>query len=129
MTRWIAAALAAGLGLALPAAFAAGGGADTPAGYTRTGTFETCIRTPDIKTSRILNDRQILFEMAGGEAWLNEPKNCPALSKSLALAYDATTGQLCTTTIVTLIDPGSSVESRGACGLEKFEKLEKTPTP
>ena len=61
MTRWIAAALAAGLGLALPAAFAAGGGADTPAGYTRTGTFETCIRTPDIKTSRILHDRQPVF--------------------------------------------------------------------
>mgnify|MGYP001286581642 CR=1 FL=1 len=123
------AALAAGLCLFVTMAIAAEEETTTPAGYTRTGIFENCIRTQQIRTSRILNKNQILFEMAGGEAWLNEPKNCPGLSKSLALAYDATTGQLCTTTIVTLVDPGSAVATRGGCGLEKFERLERPVAP
>ena len=72
MTRWIAAALAAGLGLALPAA-----SPPTAGGYAgRLQDPHRDVRNlhPDarhVKTSRILNDRQILFEMAGGEAWLN----------------------------------------------------------
>lgn len=129
MARPKLAALAAGLCLFVTVAIAAEDEAETPTGYTRTGIFETCIQTQQIRTSRILNRSQILFEMVGGEAWLNEPKNCPALSKSLALAYDSTTGQLCTMTIVTLVDPGSAVATRGGCGLEKFERLEKSAAP
>ena len=97
--------------------------------YTRTETFENCINIQRIQSSRILNRHQILFEMAGGDAYLNEPESCPGLNKSLALGYDATTGDLCTTTIVRLIDAGSPAGDRGSCGLAKFQKLEEKPAP
>ncbi len=124
---------AAVLGCALfalaPAALAAEAAADDPAlaKYTRTQSFENCLDTRRIESARILNRRQILFEMTGSDAYLNEPENCPSLSKSVTLAYDATTGQLCTTTIVHLVDTGTGGGERGSCGLAKFQKLEKKP--
>ena len=102
---------------------------DVLAKYNRTETYETCLNIQRIQNSRILNDHQILFETAGNKDYLTEPENCPSLSKSLALSYDATTGDLCTTTIVHLIDPGSPAGDRGSCALSKFQLLEKKPAP
>lgn len=101
--------------------------ADAPAlkSYERTGTFETCLDSNRIRYSRILNNHQILFEMTGGEVYLNEPLACPGLNKSYALVYTANPNHLCNTTVVTLIEPGSPVPQRGGCGLGRFEKLKK----
>ena len=101
--------------------------ADAPelAKYNRTGKYETCLVNHQIQNIRILNSRQILFEMYGGGAYLAEPQHCPALSPGLALAYDATIDEFCNTTIVRLIDPGTPVMERGSCGIDRFEKLEK----
>jgi hypothetical protein len=104
-------------------------GAPTPAGFERTGIFESCLPANRIDYSRILNKRQILFEMTGGEVYLNEPEACPGLSTSYALVYTANPNHLCNTTVVRLIEPGSPVPERGGCGLGRFEKLKKTATP
>ena len=103
------------------------GDAAALAKYDRTETFENCLDIQRIQSARILNSRQILFEMNGDKVYLNEPEHCPSLSKSLALAYDATTGQLCTTTIVHLVDTGAGGGNRGSCGLAKFQLLTKKP--
>ncbi|BCW87879.1 hypothetical protein sos41_10110 [Alphaproteobacteria bacterium SO-S41] len=116
-------------GALLPALASDKADSDVLAKYNRTETYENCINIQRIQNSRILNDHQILFEMAGDTVYLNEPENCPSLNKSLGLGYDATTGDLCTTTIVHLIDPGSPAGDRGSCGLSKFQKLEKKPAP
>lgn len=97
------------------------------ANFKRTGKYETCLTSNRIDRIRILNRKQILFEMIGKDYYLAEPEHCPGLSKSLALSYDATINQLCNTTIVHLIDPGSPVPQRGTCGIDRFEKLEKKP--
>lgn len=94
--------------------------------HQRTGQYENCLTSHRIRDIRILNNRQILFTMNGGDAYLAEPERCAGLSKGLALAYDATLNQLCNTTIVHLIDPGSPVPQRGTCGIERFERLKKT---
>lgn len=93
--------------------------------YNRTGQYETCLTSHRIRETRILNDKQILVTMNGGDAYLAEPKSCPGLSKGLALSYDATIDQLCNTTIIHLLDTSSPVPARGSCGIERFEKLEK----
>lgn len=124
-----AAGCALGLLAVLPAAAKDKEDADALAKYDRTGTFENCLDIQRIQSSRILNSHQILFEMNGDKVYLNEPESCPSLSKSVALAYDATTGQLCTTTIVHLVDPGSAGGDRGSCGLAKFQLLTKKPAP
>lgn len=112
----------------LPAAVAADQeDSEVLAKYDRTQTFENCIRISRIESSRILNRHQILFEMAGGKTYLNEPDSCPSLSKSLTLVFDATIDELCTTTIVRLVDTGAGVGERGSCGLAKFQELTKKP--
>lgn len=94
-------------------------------GYTRTGATENCLRVTNIRSSEILNDHQILFKMSGGDAYLNEPKSCSGLNRSLALNYEVTGSDLCTTTIVKLVDPSSPVPLQGTCTLDAFQKLEK----
>lgn len=117
----------AGFAIALPLAPALA--ADKPAPeldkYNRTGQYETCLTSHQIRETQILNSKQILFKMNGGDAYLAEPKSCAGLSRNLALSYDATTGQLCNTTIIHLLDTSTPVPARGTCGIERFEKLEK----
>ena len=93
--------------------------------YNHTGKYETCIRSHEIRNSRILNKTQILFEMGGGRAYLGEANHCPGLSRDLSLVYDATIDQLCTTTIVHLVDFSTPVGQRGSCGIDRFEVLDK----
>jgi hypothetical protein len=94
-------------------------------GFTRTGEMTNCIYSRQLDQVKILNKKQILFEMLNGKYYLNEPTSCPSLRKRYALKYDSTIGQICTTTIVTLLDTGSGLHYQGACGLGKFEKVEK----
>jgi len=93
--------------------------------YNRTGQFETCLTNNRIRETQILNSKQILVKMNGDEAYLAEPKSCPGLSRGVTLSYDASLNQLCNTTIIRLLDTSSPVSSRGSCGIERFEKLEK----
>jgi hypothetical protein len=98
-------------------------------GYTRTGETSNCLMINRIQNTRILSKTQILFEMLGNEDYISEPENCN-LRKTYALKYDATINQLCTTTIVTLLDPGAGGPTQvGSCGLAPFEKLTKTKAP
>lgn len=115
----------AGACVAMPA-MAGDTKADDPAlsGYVRTGETENCLRVTQIRSSEILNKHQILFKMQGGHAYLNEPR-CSGLNESLSLSYEVTNNQLCTTTIVKLIDVGSPVSLQGSCLLGPFQKLEK----
>lgn len=116
---------AAGLVVYAAGAKEEGAPADAPAlaNYERTGAFENCLSVNRIDYSRILNKRQILFEMIDNEVYLNEPKACPGLGSFVALRYDATSNLLCNTTAVTLIDTSSSVPMRGSCIIGRFEKL------
>jgi hypothetical protein len=113
--------------LGLASAYAGEAKPDAPAlaKYKRTGQYQTCLTAHLIQSSRILNRHQILFEMIGGGVFLAEPEHCPGLSSDLALAYDATNDELCNTTIIRLVEPGSSVPNRGGCDIERFEKLER----
>jgi hypothetical protein len=99
--------------------------ADAPelASYQRTGSFENCLTATRIRYTKILNSRQILFEMIDKTTYLNEPDACPGLNGFVTLAYDATPNLLCNTTVVHLVEPSSDVPSRGGCNLGRFQKL------
>ncbi len=126
MKRVLIAGLLSSAFLAAPAAAKqADGEKPELAGYTRTGQMSTCIYARQIEQVKILNGKQILFEMTNGRYFLNEPEHCPTLRKRYALKWDATTGQVCNTTIVTLLEPSAGLHHQGACGLAKFERVEK----
>ena len=126
MNRVLTATLLSAAVLAAPA-MAGETKADKPAleGFTRTGEMSNCIYSRQLDQVKILNKHQILFEMINGKYYLNEPENCPGLNKRYALKYDATIGQLCNTTIVTLLDTASGIHNQGSCGLSQFERVEK----
>jgi len=125
MTYLRIAALVAAAGLA-GAAPAIAGDAPDVAGFMRTGETKLCLSNRQIDSTKILNKQQILFKMKGGDTYLNETEGCPGLSRHSALSYEVYGGQVCNTTIVTLLEPaGTGLQPRGSCLLSKFEKLER----
>jgi hypothetical protein len=98
--------------------------------YRRTGKFENCIPLGGaIQGTKVLDASSLLFDMAGGDVYLNEIPLCPYLEPSYrSFTYDTSLSKLCNTDIITVIDPSSSVPTIGSCGLGRFELLkEKTP--
>ncbi len=114
--------------LATPMLLGVAIGADatsTPEGYVRTGETENCLRLSRIDTMKILNETQILVTTNAGDAWLQEPRSCSKLRKTYAFLYEASTGDLCDTTFIKLIDPGIAGGFAGSCSFDRFQKLEK----
>lgn len=106
-------------------AIAAEGDAPQLGKYKRTGETEDCLLAYRIKDMQILNKHQILVRMYGGDTYLQEPSSCPNLRKHYALKYRVDASQLCSSTIVTLIDTGAGTGFAGSCGFDDFQKLEK----
>jgi hypothetical protein len=125
MKLLIAACAAAALTLS---ALAAETKPDAPelAAFTRTGETETCLRAASIRSTRILNGHQILFEMKGGKTWLNEA-DCVGLRKHSVLSYRVDVGTICTSTVVHVLDGGAGLMPRGSCFLSPWEELAPKP--
>jgi len=97
------------------------------ANYEHTGKRQSCIYVHQIDSTEILNNHQILFHMHGHQTYLAEVESCPQLSRGIALRYEVTNDQLCTSTIIHLFDAGEPAPERGACGVTDFELLNKKP--
>lgn len=93
--------------------------------YVRTGETKSCLNTHRIRSTRILNKHQILFEMRSGPDYLNEPDSCSGLTKNRALSYELTNNSVCDLTIVKVLDLNSPLPFAGACNLGKFQELRK----
>lgn len=86
---------------------------------------EHCISLNRIQSSTVIDDRRILFEMRGGDFYLNElPHKCPGLDFEEAFMYRTSIGQLCDMDIVTvLINAGFGLQSGASCGLGMFQPI------
>jgi hypothetical protein len=93
--------------------------------YDQAGEFKNCIKPYNIKNTNVLDNNHILFEMRGKRYLLNKLDNeCHSLGFNRSFGYTARGGNLCGNDIITVLDNG---DSRGACGLGKFEVLNKKP--
>jgi hypothetical protein len=94
--------------------------------YEHTGQFQPCIPATSVRELVALNHEQILVRTHSTYAYLADVKTCPNLNRGITIAYDATPGLLCNTTILHLLDPGTPAGvSRGTCGVMRFERMEK----
>lgn len=86
---------------------------------------EHCISLSRIESSDVIDDKRILFEMRGGDYYLNElPHRCPGLGFEDAFMYRTSIGQLCDMDIVTvLINAGFGLQSGASCGLGMFRPI------
>lgn len=121
--------LGAGLGLAGCAAqaeqqraAAEARAAATPVGRV-VGQAVNCIQTSRIRNTTVHTDDIIDFEMLGGPTYrVTLPNRCPSLGFEERFAYTTSTGQLCSTDIITVL---YSDGTRGAgCGLGQFLPIE-----
>ena len=119
---WLSLALL-GAGLGGPALSADREDAQELDQYVRTGETKACLSARSLRSARILNGHQILFEMHNGVRYLNEPRPCGGMRTTHAISYTLTTSSLCSLTIIRLIDPSSPSWEQGACGLDEFQTL------
>jgi len=77
----------------------------------------------------VIDDQTIDFKMRGGDIYRNRlPNRCGGLGFEEAFSYKTSTNQLCSVDIIhVLSQTGGRLDTRGACGLGKFQKIEKIP--
>jgi hypothetical protein len=92
--------------------------------YVESGEVRDCVRTRDIRSSKVLDDKTIIFSMRGGKTYRNALKHsCPNLDFYQSFSY-RTYGELCDVDVITVIRP---FEHQGpSCGLGKFVQVEET---
>ncbi|MFT5329311.1 MAG: hypothetical protein ACI9TB_000687 [Parasphingorhabdus sp.] len=93
------------------------------------GEPKTCIMRSNISSTDVINDQTIDFKMRNGDIYRNVlPHKCSGLGFEEAFSYKTSTNQLCNVDIIhVLTQTGGQLDTRGACGLGKFQQIEKIP--
>lgn len=121
----IASALAAG-SVAFAAEKASG---DEKYEIREIGEPESCITRSNIRSTDVIDDQTIDFKMRNGDIYRNSlPHRCSGLGFEESFSYKTSTNQLCSVDIIhVLSQTGGRLDTRGACGLGKFQKIERIP--
>lgn len=83
---------------------------------------EQCIDTRQIKTTRIVDNQNIIFYMRDRTIYHNElPRACSGLRRGKAISYRTSLSRLCSIDVITLLDTtGMGISPGPSCGLGKF---------
>jgi hypothetical protein len=97
------------------------------AAYQPVGEPVNCISITRIRSTKILANNVIDFKMAGGKVFRNKlPYSCPSLLFEERFSYRTSISQLCNVdTIRVLTSAGGTLREGAACGLGKFQPMEK----
>ena len=89
--------------------------AETPAVSTR-----DCLTTYNIRSTAVLDDQTILFQLRNGSVWKNTLDfSCQSLGFREAFSYESHGTQLCAMDRIKVFEPYGSAGV--SCGLNKFE--------
>ncbi len=117
----------AGDEVADPALGASRGDARQLAEYRPVGESQQCVQTTRIRSTRVLSDRVIDFELAGGRRLRNTlPVRCPSLGFEERFSYSTYGSQLCSSEIITVLRSPSALPGP-SCGLGRFQPVERAP--
>ena len=91
------------------------------------GEPQSCIMRSNIRSTDVIDDQTIDFKMRNGDIYRNNlPNTCGGLGFEEAFTYKTSTNRLCSVDIIhVLSQTGGRLDTRGACGLGKFQKIEK----
>jgi hypothetical protein len=91
------------------------------------GKKESCIETIRIKETRILDDQTILFEMRGGEFYINRlPVKCASLRIAGGFSYTTSIAKLCKQDIIKVVQPSSAPSQ--TCSIGEFVEFKEKGT-
>jgi hypothetical protein len=120
--------------LIIPAiALLSGGGAvaisskNAPEPVRAVGEPKNCVTISQIRSTKVIDNRNIDFRMAGGKTYRNTlSQSCPGLKFEERFSYKTSLNQLCSVDIVRVLHSQGGQLSEGAgCGLGKFQMVEK----
>lgn len=94
------------------------------------GEPQSCVLVRQIQSTNVIDDSTIDFKMIGGKIFRNNlPINCPRLGYEESFTYSLSTSQLCHVDIIRVLEQrGGGIEETVACGLGKFQQIEKVKT-
>lgn len=83
---------------------------------------ELCITTRAIRSTDIIDDRTILFEMRGGDYYVNNlTRTCRGLKREGRFSYRVSIGRLCSVDMIRVLERfGRGLEEGIGCGLGQF---------
>jgi hypothetical protein len=85
-------------------------------------TVKNCLNVSQLKTTAVVDDKTILFELRDRSVWVNNLKHkCPSLGFHESFSYEVRGGTLCNVDVITVFAPHYIGAS---CGLSKFERVE-----
>ena len=83
----------------------------------------SCVSTPAIADTRVLDDQTIEFRMRNGDIYLNRlPSRCSGLGFNEGFSYRTSISQLCSVDLIHVLDRGSGIAGP-TCGLGHFQKI------
>jgi len=92
--------------------------------YDRTGDTKSCLSPSRIRTTRVIDDEHIIFEMRGKKVFLNTlPRRCPRLGYNKSIRYTVRAGSICKNDIFEVFDSSGLIGT--SCSFGQFEQLEK----
>jgi hypothetical protein len=88
------------------------------------GPPENCIELRNIRSSRVLSDQIIDFELIDGRIMRNVlPYRCSGLGFSEAFTYSTSLTRLCSVDIITVLNQGGGPARGATCGLGQFQPV------
>lgn len=120
--------------LIIPAiALLSGGGAvaisskNAPIPVRAVGEPKNCVTISQIRSTKVIDNRNIDFRMAGGKTYRNTlSQSCPGLKFEERFSYKTSLNQLCSVDIVRVLhNQGGQLSEGAGCGLVKFQMVEK----
>ena len=91
------------------------------------GEPKNCVTISQIRSTKVVDNNNIDFRMAGGKTYRNTlPQSCPGLKFENRFSYRTSINQLCSVDIVHVLhDEGGRLYEGAGCGLGKFQQIEK----
>lgn len=85
----------------------------------------TCITTRNLKSTRVVNDLNILFYMTGRTVYHNIlPRQCKGLARYGSFSYRTTAGSLCNSDSIQILQGNFGLGGR-SCRLGNFHRITK----
>jgi hypothetical protein len=83
-----------------------------------------CVDLVRIRSTHVLDDRTIDFEMTDGDTYRNVlPHSCPSLGFEEAFSYKTSLSRLCAVDFITVLDQAGGLHRGASCGLGKFQPV------
>ncbi len=94
----------------------------------KVGEPKSCITRSQIRSTDVIDDQTIDFKMRNGDIYRNNlPNKCSGLRFEEAFSYRTSTNRLCNVDIIRVLDnTAGRIDTRGACGLGRFQEITKT---